>query len=83
MDAARDNIAEFKRPLRAAVSTYEALVYELRTYGIAQLASPRCRGRLADLSAEQTRDLIAALIRLKPIYLAITDELLLKLGTLL
>jgi hypothetical protein len=65
---------------RAAKSTYDALVYELRTYGIAQLEKPNCRGRLGDLSTQQVRDLIAALMRLRPNYPAITDELILKLG---
>lgn len=69
-----------RRYERAAQSTYDALVYELRTYGIAQLEKPNCRGRLGDCSTQQLRDLIAALIRLRPNYPAITDELILKLG---
>lgn len=60
--------------------TYDALLYELRTFGVVQFANPNCQRRLADLSIKQVRELIAALMRLKPEYPAITDELLLKLG---
>ncbi len=60
--------------------TYDALLYELRTNGIAQLAKPHCRGRLADLSTEQVRELFDALIRLKPKYPAITDDLIRRIG---
>jgi hypothetical protein len=69
-----------RRRADAAQSTYDALLYELRTYGIAQLAKPNCRDRLSSLSTRQLRELIAALMRLKPKYPAINDELLLKLG---
>jgi hypothetical protein len=72
-----------RRRADAAQSTYDALLYELRTYGIAQLAKPNCRDRLSSLSTRQLRELIAALMRLKPKYPAINDELLLKLGDLL
>jgi len=60
--------------------TIEALVYELRTHGLAALEPPNCRRRLADVSTAQLRDVIARLLRLRPKYLAITDDLLLKLG---
>ena len=65
---------------RAAQSTFDALVWELRTHGIAQLAKPNCQRRLSDLSTKQGRELIAALLRLRPRYPAITDELILQLG---
>src|SRR5262249_51583970 len=64
----------------APQATVEALVYELRTYGLAALERPNCRRRLADVSTAQLRDVIARLLRLRPKYLAITDDLLLKLG---
>ena len=64
----------------ASQVTCDAILYELRTYGISQLAKPNCRRRLFDLSTEQVRELIAALMRLRPRYPAITDDLLLKLG---
>jgi hypothetical protein len=69
------------RPRRdAPQSTYEALLDELRTFGVAQLAQANCQRRLSNFSTEQLRELIAALMRLKPAYPEITDELLLKLG---
>ena len=67
----------------AAQSTYDAALWELRTYTLAQLAKENCRRRLSDLSTKQLRELIAALMRLRPQYSMINDELLLKLGDLL
>ena len=63
----------------AAQSTVEAVVYELRTYGLAQLKKPNCQRRLGDLSGEQLREVIARLIRLRPQYSKIDDKLLLQL----
>jgi hypothetical protein len=67
----------------AGKATCDALLYELRTYGAAQLAKPNCQCRLTELSTPQLRELIAALTRLKPNCRAIDDTLLLKLGKLL
>jgi hypothetical protein len=67
----------------APQSIYDAALWELRTYGLAQLAKENCRRRLSDLSTKQLRELIAALMRLRPQYSMINDELLLKLGDLL
>ena len=64
----------------AARGTCDALLYELRTYGVAQLSNPSCRRRLADLSTNQMRDLIESLLRLRSQYAAITDELIGVLG---
>jgi hypothetical protein len=64
----------------AASTTVEALMYELRTLGIAALAGSNCRRRLADLNREQFEDIIRRLIRLRPHYPSITDELLFQLG---
>jgi hypothetical protein len=66
----------------APQTTYDAALWELRTYGLAQLAKENCRSRLSDLSTKQLRELIAALMRLRQ-YSMINDELLLKLGDLL
>jgi hypothetical protein len=60
----------------APESTYQAALYELRTYGLAQLRNPNCQRRLSDLSVAQIRELAAALGRLKPTYPAVTDELI-------
>jgi hypothetical protein len=65
---------------RAPQSTYEALLWELREYGLAQLAKQNCRERLAGLSTDQLRELIAALMRLRSRYLTISEELLRKLA---
>ena len=75
-------MAELNRRCRvdAPRATVEALLYELRTQGLAVLERPSCRRRLADVPSAQLRDVIAALIRLRPQYSTITDDLLLKLG---
>ena len=67
----------------AAETTYDAALWELRTCGVVQLNKENCRRRLSDLSTNQLRELIAALMRLRPHYSMINDELLLKLGDLL
>ena len=67
----------------AAQTTYDAALWELRTLGVAQLSKEDCRRRLSDLSTKQLRELTAALMRLRPQYSTINDELLLKLGDLL
>ena len=60
-------------------ATVEALLYELRTHGLIALKNPNCRQRLADLSDMQLRSVLAALIRLRARYVAVTDELLIAL----
>jgi hypothetical protein len=67
----------------APQTTYDAALWELRTYGSVQLGSEDCRRRISDLSIKQLRELIAALMRLRSQYSMINDELLLKLGDLL
>jgi hypothetical protein len=67
----------------APQTTYDAVLWELRTYGLAQLAKGDCCRRQSDLSTKQLRELIAALMRLRPQYSMINDELLLKLGDML
>jgi hypothetical protein len=65
---------------RAAASTVEALMYELRTHGLAALAGPNCRRRFSELSQLQLVEVIERLMKLRPKYPAITDELLFQLG---
>jgi hypothetical protein len=64
----------------AASTTVEALMYELRTLGVAALAGPHCRRRLAELNREQLQEIIRRLMRLRARYPTITDELLFQLG---
>jgi hypothetical protein len=58
-------------------TTVSALLYQLRVDGLG--AHPNCRHRLAELSTEQLRELMAALIRTRPRFAAVTDELLIAL----
>jgi hypothetical protein len=78
-----DATLRVRRKLGAAPSTVEAVMYELRTYGLAAIAGPNCQRRLADLSNAQLRQVIERLDRLRPNYPAITDNLLLSLAELI
>jgi hypothetical protein len=60
----------------AARATYDALLWELRTHGLAQLRNANCRRRLEELASTQLGELIAALGRLQGTHPAITDELM-------
>ena len=64
----------------AAASTIEALMFSLRERGGAALSERACRTRLADLSVDQVRSVIARLIAMRLRYPNITDDLLFKLG---
>ena len=66
----------------AVASTVEALMYELRTYGLAALAGANCRRRLSELSQAQLGEVIGRLMKLRPRYPAITDQLLFQLAEL-
>jgi hypothetical protein len=64
---------------RTATSTVEALMVGLRERGMAAFMDPKVERRLGEMSAEQFREVIARLIKLRPQCRAITDELLLQL----
>ena len=64
----------------AASTTVEALMYELRTLGVAALAGSNCRRRLAELNRDQLQDIVRRLMRLRTRCPTITDELLFQLG---
>jgi hypothetical protein len=76
-------LAKRRKEFGAAPSTVEAVMYELRTYGLAATAGPNCQRRLSELSPDQVRDVIVRLDRLKANYSAITDDLLLALAELI
>jgi hypothetical protein len=64
-------------------ATVEALLCELRTHGLATMSHPNCLRRLDHVSTAQLREVLGRLIKLRPKYPAITDDLLFKLGGLL
>jgi hypothetical protein len=66
----------------AAPSTVEAVMYELRTYGIAAIAGPNCRRRLSELNDAQLAEVIERLAKARGKYSAITDALLAQLSEL-
>jgi hypothetical protein len=64
----------------AAQSTYDALLWTLREYGLSRLSDGRTLDRLSELTSEQLKELIAALTRLQAKYpRTCTDELIQKL----
>jgi hypothetical protein len=66
----------------APKATYDAAVYELRTYGLSQLKNTNCQRRLADLSTAQLKNLIASLQQRRGQYPNVCDELLATLATI-
>jgi hypothetical protein len=66
----------------AAKTTYEAVVFELRTHGLPQLNNQNCQRRLSDLSRAQNKNLIASLQQWRGQYPKVCDELLATLATI-
>jgi hypothetical protein len=67
---------------RTAQSTWDAVLWVLREHGMARLYDPWVTNRLAQFSAEQVEELIAALTRLKskPLGRKVTNELITKIA---
>jgi hypothetical protein len=64
----------------AAQSTYDALLWTLREYGLSRLSDSRTLERLSELTSEQLKELIAALTRVQAKYpRTCTDGLVQKL----
>jgi hypothetical protein len=74
--AARDRYNE------APEAIYNAVVYELRTYGLPQLKNANCQRRLSDLSAAQVKNLMASLQRRRGQYPNVSDEFVGTLATI-
>ena len=90
MASAGELLADYEAALQrrrerygAARATVEAVMYELRTRGVAALSAPNCQRRLSELSAVQVRNVIERLDDLRPKYPAITDDLLLLIAELI
>jgi hypothetical protein len=84
LDRAWDEISRAARERynEAPKATYDAAVYELRTYGLSQLKNTNCQRRLADLSTAQLKNLIASLQQRRGQYPNVCDELLATLATI-
>jgi hypothetical protein len=76
----RAQAAIYRRHFEGCASTVEALMLSLRERGAAALREPNTLRRLSELSTAQVREVIARLIKLRPRYPAIDDDLLLRLG---
>lgn len=70
-------------PCRAAQSTLEAVMLDLRELGTAALKKRACMERLALLSHKQILDVLDRLIDARPLFPKINDDLLLEIGELL
>jgi hypothetical protein len=79
LDALAAHLDGTRRCDGAPQSTFDALHCEVRSRGLAALEHPSCRQRLVELSAEQLRELMAALIRTRAKFPGVTDEILLAL----
>jgi hypothetical protein len=66
---------------RAAQSTFDAVLWALRTYGVVRLSDTWMLPRLADFSPEQVRELVAAMRRLRATaqWPNVTDQLIREL----
>jgi hypothetical protein len=74
---------QFRRrsPMTAAQSTYDALLWELREYGVHRLKHRPTQWRLGELSAPQVQDLTAAIKRLQTKYpRTCTNQLIAVIG---
>jgi hypothetical protein len=67
---------------RVAESTFQAVAYVLRTYGMNRLDDFWLTYRLAKFSDAQVKELVAALRRMQPRYAAITNELIAEIAKL-
>ena len=74
------NLRRRREQCGAAPTTVEALMYSLRERGEAALHERDTIRRLPELSTNQVREVVGRLMRLRPKYQAITDELLFLLG---
>ena len=75
------NSAARERCDEAPKTTYDAVEFELRTYGLSELSKRNCQRRLADLSIAQLKRLMVGLQQRRGQYPAVSDELLAALAT--
>jgi hypothetical protein len=66
----------------APKATFDAVLFELRTYGLPQLSKSNCQRRLADLSIAQLKNLMAGLQQRRSQYPNVSDELLAALAAI-
>jgi hypothetical protein len=82
-------LRQFETPLtmppdakRVAESTFQAVAYVLRTYGMRRLNDAWLTNHLANFPDVQIQELVAALGRMRPKYPAITNELIAEVAKL-
>jgi hypothetical protein len=64
----------------AAETTVDALIFSLRSRGMAALDEPITRQRLSELSKAQAAEVIVRLHRLRGKYPKVCDRLIIKVG---
>lgn len=75
------NSAARERRDEAPKTTYDAVEFELRSYGLSELSKRDCQRRLADLSIAGLKRLMVGLQQRRGQYPAVSDELLAALAT--
>jgi hypothetical protein len=66
----------------APKATFDAVEFELRTYGLSELSKRNCQRRLTDLSVAQLKKLMISLQQRRRQYPAVSNELLAALATI-
>jgi hypothetical protein len=66
----------------APPATVEAVMYELREDGLDALKAPNCKRRIGELSRRQLTEVLGRLLKLRPRYPKISDDLLLYIEDL-
>jgi hypothetical protein len=66
----------------APKTTYDAVEYELRTYGLSEFSKCNCQRRIADLSVAQLKKLMVDLQQRRGQYPAVSYELLAALASI-
>jgi hypothetical protein len=74
------NRAAHERSGESPETTYQAVLYQLRTDGLSQLSKANCQQRLADLSPTQLKSLMAVLQHRRSQYPNVCDALLTTLA---
>jgi len=80
LDRAWGEINARERYNEAPKTTYDAVEFELRSYGASELSKSNCQRHLADLSVAQLKKLMIGLQQCRGQYPAVSDELLAALA---
>jgi hypothetical protein len=81
MQRDQDNaVRRYREQHGAPETTVDAVIFSLRSRGIAALSEPTTKERLSELSKSQLADVAVRLHRLRAKYPTITDQVIIKIG---